>query len=114
MFFAYAINFNLFDYEAFIKHLNLEEFNGCYLHNEIQSHNEGRDRFLMDKSQIKFIRDNYKNGASFKVRVIFGDGDYMDGVFYYWYNETMGDRGLISTSNDTSALTTFQQRKELI
>lgn len=115
MFIAYAINFNLFDNEDFIKHLNLEEFYGCFLHKEFQFYNDNEsDRFLMDKSQIKYIKDNYKNGASFRVRVVYGYNDYKDGIFYYWYHNDFGDRGLISDNKDKDALDKFKNRQGVI
>lgn len=113
MIFAYAVGSNIIN-EAFKKKMNLEWFNGCFLHEKYMLHNDDYDQFLMDKSQIKFIRDNYKNGTIFRVRVVYGEYDYLDGVFYYWYDENYGDRGLIASYNNEYAQNKFKERAVVI
>jgi hypothetical protein len=113
MIFAYAVGSHRIN-EAFKKKMNLEWFNGCFLHEKYMLHNDDYDQFLMDKSQIKFIRNNYKNGTIFKVRVVYGEDDYIDGVFYYWYNEDIGDRGLIASYNNEYAQNKFKERAVVI
>ena len=62
MFIAYAINFNLFDNEDFIKHLNLEEFYGCFLHKEFQFYND--NEIWNVEYQINITDNNNYNSSN--------------------------------------------------
>lgn len=113
MIFAYAIHNNYVKSNIY-DNLNLNWFYGCYLDGEFELINDDYDQFLMDRSQINFIRNNYKNGGVFKVRVIFGKDDYKDGLFYYWWDNDLKDRGLIATKENKEALEKFNKREKYI
>lgn len=114
MYVAYALNKNKITNDMLAKGLRV--FNGCYLDGSFQFRNMDYDLFAMYEDDIKYIETHYKNGQKMLIKVYFNNNkdDFMVGALYYWYNDNIGNRGLIATHENSWAEHLFEERSEII
>ena len=112
----YAIRSNYIkkEYLHIFKVLNIDWFLGCYLENEFRKYNDDYDQFLMNKADIKEIKEKYKNGKIVPVRVVYGEDDIKEGFLFYWDDKEIGSRGLISDFKDKRVVNLYKERSRII